>query len=264
MPTKTPAGARPAERFSPSHRPGARSPAGAALDVGAFGGAATGLNGPDAPRESLESEGAETTWTDRQAADAHEAGRPAGVARAGEALGDAGFSSAMVVVLPDLRAYAAALAGSGVEGDDLVQDALVRIWRYRASFQPEASLRAWMFSVLRNEFRSQRGRRQPWIEDVDGKLSAARSCAPEQEWRIAWREVVAALATLPPPNRQALLLVVALGCTYAEAAAICACEVRTLKGRIHRARARLARLTGWEELLKSRSARLGAAPRDLA
>jgi RNA polymerase sigma-70 factor (ECF subfamily) len=172
------------------------------------------------------------------------------------------FPDEMVAQLPDLRAYAASLTGSAVDADDLVQDAMVRIWRYRAAYQPEASLRGWMFRVLRNEYFTQRRRRAPWVEDVTGRFSELQVCGPAQEWSLQWRELLEALRGLPAANRQALLLVVALGCSYAEAARICGCDVQTLKGRVHRARSRLAKLTGWESLMHSRVPARGLAIED--
>jgi RNA polymerase sigma-70 factor (ECF subfamily) len=49
----------------------------------------------------------------------------------------------------------------------------------------------------------------------------------------------AALATLPPDQREALILIGASGFTYEEAAEICDCAVGTIKSRVNRARQRL-------------------------
>lgn len=219
---------------------------------------------PEAARGPRGGEGARVTSPDLRSQPPHREGegkdavgtRGGGAAdwAAEGALSDGEFSRAMAAVLPDLRAYAVSLAGSAIEGEDLLQDALVRIWRYRASFRQAASLRGWMFSVLRNERRSQRARRAPWIAEPDGAVPDGGACAPPQEWRLQWREVQAALARLPAANRQALLLVVATGCTYAEAAALCGCDLGQVKSRVHRARARLARMTGREDRPPGRGA----------
>jgi RNA polymerase sigma-70 factor (ECF subfamily) len=175
----------------------------------------------------------------------------------------ASFAVAMLAQMPSLRSYAAGLTDSPAEAEDLVQDALVRVWRYRRAFQPRYSLRGWMFRVMRNEFLSQRRLRQPWVEDIDGRLADQLSCPPDQEWSLQRRDVMAALATLTRPNREALLLV-ALGASYAEAAAWCGCEIGAIKLRVHRARARLAKLIGGEEYLRQprkSGARRRAVPR---
>jgi RNA polymerase sigma-70 factor (ECF subfamily) len=57
----------------------------------------------------------------------------------------------------------------------------------------------------------------------------------------------AALAQLPPDQREALTLVGASGFSYEEAAEICDCAVGTIKSRVSRARTRLAELLMLEE-----------------
>ncbi|RAK57636.1 sigma-70 family RNA polymerase sigma factor [Phenylobacterium deserti] len=153
------------------------------------------------------------------------------------------FREAMLGQIPKLRAYATALTGSSVEADDLVQDALVRVWRFRDAFQPGTNIAAWMFRILKNEFLTQRTRRRPMVEDPDGQLSGQLTCDPDQEWRLQYGEILDALPLLPDDNRDALLLVVAGGLSYQEAAHVCGCDVGVLKGRIRRARVRLAELT---------------------
>ena len=59
---------------------------------------------------------------------------------------------------------------------------------------------------------------------------------PEQHGRVEFEEFRAALATLPPDQREALILVGASG-----AAAICDCAVGTIKSRVNRARIRLSK-----------------------
>jgi RNA polymerase sigma-70 factor (ECF subfamily) len=60
--------------------------------------------------------------------------------------------------------------------------------------------------------------------------------------RLDFEDFRAALATLPPEQREALLLVGAQGFSYEEASAICGCAVGTVKSRVNRARVRLAAL----------------------
>ena len=51
-----------------------------------------------------------------------------------------------------------------------------------------------------------------------------------------------AIARLPAPFREALILVELQGCSYAEAAAMCGCELGTIRSRLSRARSMLFRL----------------------
>lgn len=148
------------------------------------------------------------------------------------------FKDEIVSWIPKLRAYAIVLTGSTFEADDLVQDTLVRAWRFRSSYQPGTHLRAWLFKILRNEFLSGVKRQKPLHLDDD--MATRLASPPEQEWRVRCSELLEGISSLPPHTRDALLLVVGSGFTYEEAATICDCSVGTIKSRISRARERLS------------------------
>lgn len=155
---------------------------------------------------------------------------------------DVGFRDGMIALIPKLRAYATLLTGRTSEADDLVQDTLVRAWRFQKSYSPDTNLKAWLFKILRNEFYGQVQRGRRIVQDVDGQMAAQLQSAPEQEWRVSHRELVEGLKALTPDTREALLMVTVSGFTYPEAAELCGCAVGTLKSRVNRARARLAEL----------------------
>jgi RNA polymerase sigma-70 factor (ECF subfamily) len=152
------------------------------------------------------------------------------------------FKDEVVRLIPQLRAYATALTRSRNEADDLVQDALVRAWSYRSAFQPEAQLKPWLFKILRTRFYTEIAKRRLTVQDVDGQLAASLTCSAEQEWRVEYSELLEALDTLSHEAREAVLLVLASGLTYEEAAQICGCPAGTMKSRVHRAREQLALL----------------------
>ncbi|WP_374576204.1 sigma-70 family RNA polymerase sigma factor [Phenylobacterium sp.] len=152
------------------------------------------------------------------------------------------FQDQVVALIPRLRAYAMSLAGSSAEADDIVQEALMRAWRFRDGYQMGTNLRAWLYRIVRNAFYTHAAKRKDTVEDVDGRWAATLSCTPEQEWRVQYGELLRALRQLSPEARDALLLVVSSGLSYQEAAEICGCAVGTMKSRVNRARSRLARL----------------------
>jgi RNA polymerase sigma-70 factor (ECF subfamily) len=84
------------------------------------------------------------------------------------------------------------------------------------------------------------------VEDTDGSYAESLKSHPEQNSRLEFQEFRAALAKLPPDQREALILVGASGFSYEEAAAICECAVGTIKSRVNRARTRLADLLAIE------------------
>jgi RNA polymerase sigma-70 factor (ECF subfamily) len=153
---------------------------------------------------------------------------------------------AMLAAVPSLRAFAISLSGNIDRADDLVQETLLRAIANIDSFQPGTNMSAWMFTILRNLFRSEYRKRRREVEDTDGSYAESLKSHPEQNSRLEFQEFRAALAKLPPDQREALILVGASGFSYEEAASICDCAVGTIKSRVNRARTRLADLLSIE------------------
>ena len=152
------------------------------------------------------------------------------------------FRGGLLAAVPSLRAFAISLTGDGVRADDLVQDTLVRALSRQHLFQPDTNLGAWLFTILRNRFHSDYRKRRREVEDPEGVRAGRVAVRPEQESRLEFRDLWAALMRLPSDQREALLLVGAQGVTYEEAAVICGVAIGTVKSRVFRARARLAEL----------------------
>jgi RNA polymerase sigma-70 factor (ECF subfamily) len=156
------------------------------------------------------------------------------------------LKEAMLAAVPSLRAFAISLSGNIDRADDLVQETLLRAIANIDSFQPGTNMSAWMFTILRNLFRSEYRKRRREVEDTDGSYAESLKSHPEQASRLEFQEFRAALAKLPPDQREALILVGASGFSYEEAANICGCAVGTIKSRVNRARTRLADLLSIE------------------
>jgi RNA polymerase sigma-70 factor (ECF subfamily) len=149
---------------------------------------------------------------------------------------------AMLAAVPSLRAFAISLSGNVDRADDLVQETLLRAMANINSFQPGTNMSAWLFTILRNLFRSEYRKRRREVEDADGNYAESLKSHPEQHSRVEFEEFRVALGKLPSDQREALLLVGASGFSYEEAAAICDCAVGTIKSRVNRARTRLSEL----------------------
>src|SRR5437868_9753602 len=149
---------------------------------------------------------------------------------------------AVLAAVPSLRAFAISLCGNVDRADDLVQETLLRALANINSFEPGSNMPAWLFTILRNLFRSEYRKRRREVEDADGSYAETLKSQPEQGSRLEFNEFRAALDKLPPDQREALILVGASGFSYEEAAAICECAVGTIKSRVNRARTRLAEL----------------------
>jgi RNA polymerase sigma-70 factor (ECF subfamily) len=154
----------------------------------------------------------------------------------------------ILATIPNLRAFAISLCGNVDNADDLVQETLVRALTHIDSFEPGTNLPAWLFTILRNLFRTEYRKRKREVEDNEGRFAATLKTRPEQNSRIEFKEFQQALAKIHPDQREALILVGASGFSYEEAAAICDCAVGTIKSRVNRARAKLAELLEIESI----------------
>ena len=148
----------------------------------------------------------------------------------------------LLASIPNLRAFAVSLAGNSERADDLVQETLMKAWAKFDTFQEGTNLRAWLFTILRNNLYSEHRKRRREVEDVDGIYAGTLVAAPEQQGHLDFEDFRRALAQLPLDQREALILVGAQGFSYEEAANVCGCAVGTIKSRVNRARARLAAL----------------------
>src|SRR5215813_3605860 len=161
---------------------------------------------------------------------------------------DDSVRKAVLSAVPSLRAFAISLCGNGECADDLVQETLLRALANIDSFQPGTNMSAWLFTILRNHFRSEYRKRRREVEDADGSYADTLKSHPEQHGRMEFAEFKAALQQLPADQREALILVGASGFSYEEAANICGCAVGTIKSRVNRARTRLAELMSIESV----------------
>jgi RNA polymerase sigma-70 factor (ECF subfamily) len=149
------------------------------------------------------------------------------------------FRADLLATIPSLRAFAVSLAQNSDKADDLVQETLVKAWDKHESFQPGTNLKAWLFTILRNEFYSQMRKRGREVQDSDGIMTSRLAVHPSQHGQVDLRDFRVALEQLPEDQREAIILIGASGFSYEEAAEICNCAVGTIKSRVSRARSKL-------------------------
>ena len=154
------------------------------------------------------------------------------------------FRKELIASIPALRAFGVSLTASHDRADDLVQETLMKAWKHHASFEAGTNLKAWLFTILRNEFYSNIRKHKREVEDVEGLHSSRVAVKPEQDGHADLTDLLKGLAQLPSDQREAIILVGASGFSYEEAAKICAVATGTIKSRVNRARGRLEELLG--------------------
>jgi len=161
-------------------------------------------------------------------------------------MGDADLRREIIALLPDLRGFARFLVRDRAMADDVVQDTLVRALGALHQFEPGTNLKAWLFTILRNQFYEQARRRKREVAAMDARFTGEEGASPQQLACAELHELQALIWRLPPLLREALILVGAQELSHDEAAAICQVPVGTMKARLSRARAALSRLAEQE------------------
>ncbi len=146
--------------------------------------------------------------------------------------------------LPALRAFAISLTRNGATADDMVQDTIIKAWTNIDKFQAGTNMRAWLFTILRNTYYSNRRKQRREVADVDGVFTAHLSEKPAHDGRLQMTDFNKAFVKLPDEQREALILVGASGFSYEEAADMCGVAVGTIKSRANRGRAKLVEILG--------------------
>lgn len=159
---------------------------------------------------------------------------------------DAAFRDELLEALPHLRAFARGLSGRADFADDLVQETAIKAWTARDRYTPGTNMRAWTFAILRNHYLSELRRSKHQADLEEGAIERMLIMDADQEGPLHVSDMEAALQQLAPERREAVLLIGASGFSYEEAAAIAGCPVGTMKSRVARARADLARLLDGE------------------
>ena len=159
-----------------------------------------------------------------------------------QTLADDAFKTELTGLIPQMRAFARSLCRDATAADDLAQDALLKAWNNRASYQAGTNMKAWTFMILRNQFYSDK--RRSWRStQLDPEVAERTLVAVSNPIAsLELDEVRRALAKLPEDQREALILIGAGGLSYEEVSEICGCAIGTIKSRVSRARDRLAAL----------------------
>lgn len=142
--------------------------------------------------------------------------------------------------LNGLHRYARMLTRDPEAARDLVQDTIVRAYSRRGQFQPERSLRSWLFAILHNIFISGvRSGDAAARRDRKLGLHAPGAVPATQEDSAYLNQVAERFAALPPEQRAVLHLVAVEELSYQEAAEVLGAPVGTVMSRLSRARAAL-------------------------
>jgi RNA polymerase sigma-70 factor, ECF subfamily len=152
------------------------------------------------------------------------------------------FEDLAMPLFPSLYGYARWLTGEPHEAEDLVQETYLKALRGFGSFREGTNFRAWMFRILRNTFLTSRAGLKT-MEPLDDDLveEIAEEGTPETHFlnRANGEALQHAIAALPLPFREVLLLSDVENMSYKEIGEALAIPIGTVTSRLMRARRRV-------------------------
>ena len=173
--------------------------------------------------------------------------------RAPESISDAEFEALLMEHLVASYRLALRLTGSSEDAEDLVQEAALRAFRFRHTFQKGTSFKSWLYRIVVNQFYTSTRRKRKATTSLDSLTDAtdiylfARSAEagllrPDADpsanvvSRMAEDDVARALAALPDEFRAVATLYFMEDLSYSEIAEILDVPIGTGMSRIHRGR----------------------------
>jgi RNA polymerase sigma-70 factor (ECF subfamily) len=151
--------------------------------------------------------------------------------------------------LPALYSAALRLTRNERDAEDLVQDGLLRAYRFFDTFQPGTNCKAWLFRILTNVFCNryrEREREREIMDEAESsftnveRFTAAADGGYDVEnallGRIVSQDVERALAQVPQDFRLAVILADLEDFSYKEIAEIMECPAGTVMSRLYRGR----------------------------
>lgn len=142
--------------------------------------------------------------------------------------------------LPFLRRVVRRWQTSGAEAEDLVQEALVKALANAYQWTPGTNLRAWLFTIMRNQFlagRSKANRARAALESY-GEMAAV-SGTGSQYATVVLRDVERVVERMPKAQRVAIRLVGLEGRSHEEVARELGLSTAAVRCHLARARHRL-------------------------
>jgi RNA polymerase sigma-70 factor (ECF subfamily) len=156
---------------------------------------------------------------------------------------DPGFERQLETLRPKLHRYCARMTGSAIDGEDVLQDALIKALAALRDGPPVANIEGWLFRIAHNtalDFLRRRARAEERRAEADLELLG------ESDERVDDPEIVAAslrtFMRLPAPQRSSVILMDVLGYPLREICGIMDASLPAVKSALHRGRARLREL----------------------
>jgi RNA polymerase sigma-70 factor, ECF subfamily len=156
-----------------------------------------------------------------------------------------GIERLLVAMRPRLHRYCARMVGSVIDGEDVLQDALIKAVEAFASAGPIGNAEGWLFRIAHNtalDFLRRRSRQEALHsgEEVDMMADQLDAVTSRQIANASLRTFM----RLPVAQRSSVILMDVLGCSLQEVCEIMDCSLPAAKAALHRGRRQLRQFAG--------------------
>ena len=154
------------------------------------------------------------------------------------------FERLLAELRPRLHRYCARMTGSVIDGEDVLQETLVKAIEAFPHTGPLANVEGWLFRIAHNaalDFLRRRARREG-VQDGDEALETIADPDSEIERRQAAAASLRTLMRLPVAQRSSVILMDVLGHSLEEISEVLESTVPAVKANLHRGRQRLVEL----------------------
>lgn len=155
----------------------------------------------------------------------------------------AAFGVLLGELRPKLHRYCARMTGSSIDGEDVVQEGIVKAIEAFPAMGEIANPEGWVFRIVHNaalDFLRRRGRLIALTANADPDIVVDPSTAVDD--RQAAAASLRTLMRLPVAHRSSVILMDVLGYSLEEIAAVTEMSVAAVKAALHRGRTRLREL----------------------
>jgi RNA polymerase sigma-70 factor, ECF subfamily len=152
----------------------------------------------------------------------------------------AALDRALIELRPRLHRYCARMTGFAIDGEDLVQEVVVKAIDAFSRVPPIAHLEGWLFRIAHNSalnFLARRARQNTIFSDQDSSMIA--DPMTETDGHQTATASLRTFVRLPAAQRSSVILKDVLGYSLEEVVGIMGGSVDAIKANLHRGRARL-------------------------
>lgn len=147
--------------------------------------------------------------------------------------------------VPAMLGLARRILGNAADAEDVVQEAMLRVWTHAPRWEPLAAFRTWLTRIVVN-LCLDRKRKAPWVDlEAAGEIAdPAPNAGDEAERNERDRLVDQAIAQLPDRQRTAIVLTYGEGMSNAEVAEVMGTTVSAVETLLVRGKQGLRRALG--------------------